>query len=68
MGVFPNMEEMVAQWSNRDQYSADLKFLQDRVWPYVKTKHLAHDSYCCDMFEHTKCVPTRDLMDGWMDR
>ncbi len=54
MGVLPKMDQMILDWSNRDQYSADLKFLEDRVWPSVKTKHIAHDSYCCDMFEHTK--------------
>lgn len=43
----------------RDEYAADLHFLEDQVWPDIKHIHIAHDSYCCDRYPNTKPFPTR---------
>ncbi|MCL4416425.1 MAG: hypothetical protein M1365_06990 [Actinobacteria bacterium] len=56
------METKVREWNNRDVYSADLHFLADIIWPEVKYKQLAHDSYCCDRFPNTKPFPTKRNM------
>ena len=47
------------QWTSRDEYSADLHFLEQKIWPDVKDKQLSHDSYCCDRYPNTKPFPTR---------
>ena len=46
-------------WSSRDEYTADLRFLEQKIWPEVKDKQIAHDSYCCDRYPNTKPYPTR---------
>jgi hypothetical protein len=53
-----NYDEINA-WSNRDEYAADLHFLEQRIWPGVKEKQISHDSYCCDRFPNTRPFPTR---------
>jgi hypothetical protein len=58
-GVLPNMKDLVLAWSSRDEYMADLHFLESKVWPEIKDKQLAHDSYCCDRYPNTKPFPTR---------
>jgi hypothetical protein len=44
------MKEHILAWSNRDEYMADLHFLDQVIWPEIKDKQIAHDSYCCDRF------------------
>lgn len=58
-GAVPDMKEKVLAWSSRDEYMADLHFLEKKIWPDVKNKQMAHDSYCCDRFPNTHPFPTR---------
>eukprot|EP00981_Chlorochromonas_danica_P001920 scaffold398_cov177-Ochromonas_danica.AAC.19 len=55
----PDMNELVEAWNSRNEYMADLHFLEQQVWPLVKHKQLSHDSYCCDRFPHCRPYPTR---------
>lgn len=55
----PEMNELVEAWNSRNEYMADLHFLEQQVWPLVKHKQLSHDSYCCDRFPHCRPYPTR---------
>lgn len=59
MGALPNIEQMIMDWPNRDEYMADLHFLEQKVWPDAKHRHIAHDSYCCDQFANTRPFPTK---------
>jgi len=61
-GALPNIKTDVLDWSSRDEYTADLKFLEKVVWPEIKEQHIAHDSYCCDRYPHTQPFPTRRLI------
>jgi hypothetical protein len=58
-GAIPDMKRLVEAWESRDEYMADLHFLEEKVWPIIKHSHIAHDSYCCDRFPHTKPFPTK---------
>jgi hypothetical protein len=58
-GAVPSMDAKVKAWSSRDEYMADLHFLEQRVWPEIKYKQISHDSYCCDRFPNTKPYPSR---------
>ena len=54
----PNMKALVEDWNSRDEYMADLHFLEKKVWPLIKYKQMAHDSYCCDQYPHSQPFPT----------
>lgn len=43
----------------RDAYGADLNFLAMYVWPEISHRQIAHDSYCCEKFPHSKPFPTK---------
>jgi len=58
-GALPTIKEDVMAWSSRDEYMADLHFLENVIWPKIKEKQVAHDSYCCDRYPNTKPFPTR---------
>jgi hypothetical protein len=58
-GAIAHMQDEINAWSNRDEYAADLHFLEQRIWPGVKEKQISHDSYCCDRFPNTRPFPTR---------
>ena len=58
-GALPHMKERVLAWWNKDEYAADLHFLEDQVWPDIQHAHIAHDSYCCNRFPNTKPFPTK---------
>jgi hypothetical protein len=58
-GAVPNMKDKVLAWASRDEYMADLHFLEQQVWPDIQEKQLSHDSYCCDRFPGTKPFPTK---------
>ena len=58
-GALPNIKADILDWSSRDEYTADLKFLEKVIWPEIKEQHIAHDSYCCDRYPSTKPFPTR---------
>ena len=45
--------------TSRDEYMADLHFLESKIWPEIKDKQISHDAYCCDRYPNTKPFPTR---------
>jgi hypothetical protein len=53
------MKDRVMEWKKRDEYMADLYFLEEAIWPDIKNKQISHDSYCCDRFPNTKPFPTK---------
>mmetsp|Transcript_36783 Transcript_36783/g.68417 ORF Transcript_36783/g.68417 Transcript_36783/m.68417 type:complete len:549 (-) Transcript_36783:26-1672(-) len=59
MGALPSIAEHVMNWKDRDQYLADINFLDSQVWQTVMDNHIAHDSYCCDKFPLTRPFPSR---------
>lgn len=61
-GAIPHMDKSILAWENKNEYMADLHFLADVIWPEIKDKQLAHDSYCCDRYPHTKPFPTKRPM------
>ena len=61
-GAIKDMEGKIKAWSSRDEYMADLHFLEQQVWPEIKTTQVAHDSYCCDRFPNARPYPSqRDM-------
>eukprot|EP00604_Paraphysomonas_vestita_P001180 CAMPEP_0174822884 /NCGR_PEP_ID=MMETSP1107-20130205/19402_1 /TAXON_ID=36770 /ORGANISM="Paraphysomonas vestita, Strain GFlagA" /LENGTH=409 /DNA_ID=CAMNT_0016043229 /DNA_START=101 /DNA_END=1327 /DNA_ORIENTATION=- len=58
-GALPMIKEQIEQWTDKDRYAADLKFLQLVIWPDIQHRHIAHDSYCCNQFPSTKPFPTK---------
>lgn len=59
------MSESVMKWQKRDEYMADLYFLEEMIWPSIKYKQISHDSYCCDRFPNTKvCSQCSYVMGG----
>lgn len=58
-GALPHLKTQILAWKNRDEYSADLHFLEEKVWPIAKDKQISHDSYCCDRYPNTKPYPSR---------
>mmetsp|Transcript_28150 Transcript_28150/g.38699 ORF Transcript_28150/g.38699 Transcript_28150/m.38699 type:complete len:560 (-) Transcript_28150:12-1691(-) len=57
-----SMSEKISAWSSRDEYMADLHFLDKQIWPDIKNSQLSHDSYCCDRFPNARPFPTqRDM-------
>ena len=54
MGALPSIAEHIMEWKDRDQYLADINFLDAQVWQTVMDNHIAHDSYCCDKFPLTR--------------
>lgn len=61
-GAITKMEELIDAWSSRDEYMADLHFLEDKIWPLVKKQQIAHDSYCCDRFPNARPYPMKRPM------
>lgn len=59
MGALPSIAEHIMNWNNRDEYLADINFLDSQVWQRVMDNHIAHDSYCCDKFPLTRPFPSR---------
>lgn len=57
--AIPNMLDLVKEWDHKDNYMADLHFLEEVVWPLVYDSQMSHDSYCCDRFPSTTPFPTR---------
>jgi len=58
-GILPDMESKIKEWENRNEYMADLHFLDKQIWPYIKNKQYAHDTFCCDRFPNTHPFPTK---------
>ena len=58
MGALPSIAEHIMDWKDRDQYLADINFLDSQVWQRVMDNHIAHDSYCCDKFPLTRSGST----------
>jgi len=59
MGALPSIQDQIMEWHDKNQYMADLQFLESRVWPDVVHRHIAHDSYCCDQYPNTRPFPTQ---------
>jgi len=57
--ILSSMKDKILNWHSRDEYMSDLYFLEEHVWPDIKYKQIAHDSYCCDRFPNTKPFPTQ---------
>jgi len=57
--VLPFMKDRIQEWSSRDEYMADLHFLEQKIWPDIKHKQVAHDSYCCDRFPNARPFPSK---------
>jgi hypothetical protein len=58
-GALPSILADLRAWTSKDLYAADLQFLAEKVWPIAKHSLVAHDSYCCDRFEHTLPFPSK---------
>lgn len=58
-GAVSNMKEKIAAWTAKDEYMADLHFLEEMVWPEVRNLQVAHDSYCCDRFPNARPFTTK---------
>ena len=58
-GAISDMKELVENWSSRDEYMADLHFLEQKIYPNIRDKQISHDSYCCDRYPNTKPYPTK---------
>eukprot|EP01041_Mallomonas_annulata_P007902 gene7902-16175_t len=57
--AIPNLKEIITNWKSRDEYSADLHFLEEKIWPVVRDKQISHDSYCCDRYPNARPFPSR---------
>merc|ERR1719329_1127633 len=57
--AIPNIKEMIENWQARDEYTADLHFLEEQIWPLVKDTQISHDSYCCDRFPTARPFPSK---------
>lgn len=57
--VLTFMADRITEWSSRDEYMADLHFLEQKIWPDIKHKQIAHDSYCCDRFPNARPFPSK---------
>ena len=60
--AIPDMAERIEAWESRDQYAADLNFLEQKIWPDIKDRQIAHDSYCCDRFPNARPFPSKRPM------
>lgn len=60
-GALPSLRKDITEWPDKEGYMADLNFLREIVWPLIKSKHMAHDSYCCDRYPHSHAFPTKRL-------
>lgn len=49
----------IREWSNKDTYFDDMRFLDKIVWENAESDHIAHDAYCCEQFPHTRSFPTK---------
>jgi len=58
-GALSFMKERIEAWPSRDEYMADLHFLEQKIWPDIKHKQIAHDAYCCDRYPNTRPFPSR---------
>jgi hypothetical protein len=62
-GAIPNMQDKINRWKRRDRYMDDIHFLEQSIWPEIKHKQVAHDSYCCDRYPNTRPFPTKRFTD-----
>jgi hypothetical protein len=61
-GAIQDMKNKILEWENRNEYMADLHFLDKIIWPEIKHKQVAHDSYCCDRYPNARPFPTKRYM------
>jgi len=49
-----SLKELILTWKgSRDEFYADMNFLNDLVWPLVKHDQMGHDAYFCKTFNAT---------------
>lgn len=53
------MQGLVKKWSNKDQYGADLTFLNSVLWPMIEKDQISHDAYCCEQYPNSHPFPTK---------
>lgn len=54
------MQGLVRKWSNKEDYGADLTFLNSVLWPMIdKGDQISHDAYCCKQYPNAKPFPTK---------
>jgi hypothetical protein len=60
-GAVPNITELIQKWTVRETYGQDQSFLEAVVWPVIKSSHMSHDSYCCEIYNHSnsRAFPTK---------
>jgi len=58
-GAITNMRGLIDNWENLNEYGADLHFLEEGVYPEVKSVALEHDSYCCDKYPGARPFPSK---------
>ena len=58
-GAISSMESLIKEWYNKDEYGADLHFLEDVIYPIVEPIALQHDSYCCDKYPGARPYPSK---------
>jgi hypothetical protein len=57
--AIPNMEQLINEWDNRDEYGADLNFLEQIIYPLVEPISFQHDAYCCDRYPASHPYPSK---------
>jgi hypothetical protein len=55
------IQDMQKKFMNLDRnlYMADIHFLHRTIYPAIKDKQIAHDSYCCERYPNTRPFPTQ---------
>lgn len=61
-GAIKDFEGKLQLWENKNEYMADLHFLDKMVWPDIQDKQISHDAYCCDRYPNAKPFPTKRYM------
>jgi len=56
----PALGQALRQWRDKSAWGDDMDFLTKHVWSEIQaaTKHLAHDSHCCQKFPSAHPFPT----------
>jgi len=57
IGGLQNQMKKIA--GKKTQYMGDMNFLNEGIYPMIKSKALSHDAYCCGKFENSRPFPTK---------
>ncbi len=58
-GSLNQIKDLIEKWENKDEYFADMSFLDSEIWPLVQDNQLSHDSYCCDKYPNARPFPSK---------